>query len=349
MAIVVWSLSYWTAGNSANNYFEVTARSLIESGSVFLPPASAYFNELIPTEQGEVMVGMPFPLVPTLLGIKVGLTEFEVTQVGVALSAMIMYLILRSLEMSRWRATLGTILYFVSTPLLFFFVNPGYWFSAQVWAVVGCEIALLSYFYKRYVWCGVGVGVALLSRLNVGVVAAVGFFLLIAQLKKDKLLSQYFLPLTAAGISVLAWNYLRFGSIWQTGYSLIPGILSEPWYSHGIMNISYILPNLWHYLTQYDIGRGLGIVYAQPYLLLLPWLVSRKNLWLVLIGLAQFALVMVHGERGGYQLDFRYLTDGLWILFPVVASKYSGWKQLSVWLTLAVAAIVHLVLIGQFM
>src|SRR5262249_45681183 len=48
-----------------------------------------------------------------------------------------------------------------------------------------------------------------------------------------------------AVLLVLTWlyNYARFGSPLDYGYARIPGILSEPWYQHGIFSLSAIPGN----------------------------------------------------------------------------------------------------------
>ena len=144
------------------------------------------------------------------------------------------------------------------------------------------------------------------------------------------------------------WNYYRFGSILNTGYELIPGVLDEPWYSHGIMHWSYMWNNFNTFLYQKDVtGLGLGIIWAQPYLLLLPFVFNKKNRWLILVGISQFLLVLTHGWTGATQFDFRFLMDSLWLFVPALLMINKGWKQWAMWILLAVSAVVHLILIGQ--
>jgi hypothetical protein len=38
----------------------------------------------------------------------------------------------------------------------------------------------------------------------------------------------------------MAYNFVRFGSLFDVGYWMIPGILDEPWFSHGLFSLQYI-------------------------------------------------------------------------------------------------------------
>ncbi|MCV4933129.1 hypothetical protein OFC23_32155, partial [Escherichia coli] len=50
------------------------------------------------------------------------------------------------------------------------------------------------------------------------------------------------------GVATLSYNYARFGSFLDFGYSRIPGVLAEPWYNHGIFSIYYIPRQIWEML-----------------------------------------------------------------------------------------------------
>jgi hypothetical protein len=95
-------------------------------------------------------------------------------------------------------------------------------------------------------------------------------------------------------------------------------------------------------------GQGLGIIWAQPYLLLLPWITTKNNWWMVSIATAEFVLVLSHGMWGAIQFDFRYFMDSLWILVPIIMLNYKGWRQWMTWLTLGLSTLVHIALVGRF-
>lgn len=350
IGLSIWIGGIWLSQRQANNYFEVTATNIWTHGTAFLTNNQGYFNELVPTKNGLVIALPPLPIIPNLFGQMIGMGEIQMTRMGIGITVGLIYLIMRYYKLSKWRAILASFLYFVTTPLLFFFVNPGYWFSAQVWGIVGAQIALLSLLKKNYTWAGTGSVIALLSRLNLGIVIIIGFALYILKYQRAKNMILYLIP-TLCGLLVLMWwNYYRFGSIFTSGYELIPGVLTEPWYSKGIMHWSYVWDNFKKFAWQRNLdGGGLGMLWAQPYLLLLPWVFNKNTWWIILIGLAQFVLVLSHGYWGAYQFDFRFLMDSLWLFVPTLLVSYTGWKQWAIWVTFAISAGVHLTLISRFM
>ncbi|MGH9948336.1 MAG: hypothetical protein ACRD6X_14230 [Pyrinomonadaceae bacterium] len=52
------------------------------------------------------------------------------------------------------------------------------------------------------------------------------------------------------GISTLVYNYVRFHSFTDFGYTRIPGVLAEPWYNHGIFSVYYIPRQMWEMLLK---------------------------------------------------------------------------------------------------
>lgn len=55
-----------------------------------------------------------------------------------------------------------------------------------------------------------------------------------------------------AGVFIVldvAYNYARFKAFFDVAYWLIPGVLNEPWYSHGLFSLLYIPVNLAPFLT----------------------------------------------------------------------------------------------------
>jgi hypothetical protein len=47
----------------------------------------------------------------------------------------------------------------------------------------------------------------------------------------------------------MAYNFVRFGSLFDVAYWMIPGILEEPWFHLGLFNLAYIPENLVPFLT----------------------------------------------------------------------------------------------------
>ncbi len=119
------------------------------------------------------------------------------------------------------------------------------------------------------------------------------------------------------GLLSAAYNFARFHSIFDFGYSHIPEVLQEPWYRHGLFSLHAIPWNI-HKMLFEGFGDipdfpyfrlypfGCSIFLASPFLFLLFRVVgSYKAVCLIAIGLLTFAL-WSHGNPGGWQFSYRY-------------------------------------------
>ena len=119
------------------------------------------------------------------------------------------------------------------------------------------------------------------------------------------------------GLCTMGYNLARFGSIFDFGYSRIPGVLSEPWYKNGIFSLRAIPWNAFKMLFEglQDIpkfpflrphGFGASIFIASPFLCLLFREGGRFRAlcWTIIGGLTLF--LWCHGNPGGWQFSYRY-------------------------------------------
>lgn len=119
------------------------------------------------------------------------------------------------------------------------------------------------------------------------------------------------------GLSTAAYNYVRFDSIFDFGYSHIPNVLREPWYQHGLFSFHAIPWNMhkmlfegfgdlpvFPYIRPYPFGGSIFI--ASPFLFLLFREGGRYRVaaWIA-IGVLTLLLWM-HGNPGGWQFSYRY-------------------------------------------
>jgi hypothetical protein len=128
----------------------------------------------------------------------------------------------------------------------------------------------------------------------------------------------YFLIVPVAlGLLTAFYNYARFHSIFDFGYSHIPNVLQEPWYQHGLFSLHAIPWNVnkmlfegfrdapnFPFITFYPFGCSIFL--ASPFLFLIfreggP----HKTVAWIAIGLLTFAL-WAHGNPGGWQFSYRY-------------------------------------------
>jgi hypothetical protein len=124
------------------------------------------------------------------------------------------------------------------------------------------------------------------------------------------------LPL-ALGILTAAYNFTRFGSFFDFGYSRIPNVLREPWYQRGLFSLHAIPWNVHKMLFEGFGDRstfpyvrlypfGCSIFLSSPFLFLIFREGGRyKRVCWVVIALLTFVL-WTHGNPGGWQFSYRY-------------------------------------------
>ena len=333
-----------------NNYFDVTAQNVLNHGTLRLIEYPDYFSEVVPTEKGFVIVLPPFPIGVSLVGLPFGFGETFLTQLAIGFSAGVLFLLFRHFQLEKWQAMFLTLGYVFSSPLYFFLTQSGYWYTAQVWGVLGAELAWYMWLKKKYLLAGFGLMIALLSRLNLGVLLAFCLFFTLIQRKSYRAIGKLSVGFGLGLLVLFSWNYYRFGSILATGYDRIPGVLNEPWYQYGILHWTYVFENVKKFLWQFDLGgSGIGMFWMQPYLFLLPFSVTRKNSKYLLWGSLQFIFVLLHGNWGFWQFDFRFLMDSLWIFYPVLFVAVTGWKKGLAWFLLGASILLHFGLLPKLL
>ena len=123
-------------------------------------------------------------------------------------------------------------------------------------------------------------------------------------------------PATLALLTA-AYNFARFHSIFDFGYTHIPEVREEPWYEHGLFSIHAIQWNMYTMLFQgfesvsyfphiLPNGFGCSIFLASPFLCLLFREGGRYKVaaW---VAIALLTLVLwCHGNPGSWQFSYRY-------------------------------------------
>jgi hypothetical protein len=124
------------------------------------------------------------------------------------------------------------------------------------------------------------------------------------------------LPLTL-GLLTAAYNFARFGSFFDFGYTHIPNVLTEPWYRHGLFSLHAIPWNVhkmlfegfgdrpnFPFLRLYPFGSSVFL--SSPFLFLLFREGGKyKRVCWVVIAVLTFVL-WCHGNPGGWQFSYRY-------------------------------------------
>ena len=145
------------------------------------------------------------------------------------------------------------------------------------------------------------------------------------------------LGILGPALGIAAYNVLRFGSPFEFGYGLITSrdgesVLSEPWYTHGIMSPLYIprglfamLGRQWAFVDDFPwlhpTWAGQAVTFTMP---MLGWLIRaplREPLAAYALGSAGLIVLveLMHGETGYAQFGYRFIVDALPLLWLVLA------------------------------
>ena len=291
-----------------------------EKGFVIDPPAPTLF--LMPwvaiwgLSTNQVIVSM-------LVGaVAIGFFWVATTQLGWSFRFRVAMTVLVAFGTNFWWAT----------------TDGSLWMLAQVSAVFFLMAALMETTGKNRPWLiGILVGLAGLSRLPVFLVFP--FFAYTVTKGSNQQwramlsrLAMFGFALAAMGVLYLAYNYGRFGTISDMGY-YAPQYSSEPWFSKGRFNISYIPRHINAILFYVPLFTekfpffkpsfmGMGLFFTTPALLYI--FRARLKDWAVLaalVGTLTAATVWVlHGTTGWSQFGYRYSLDALPLLVILVAS-----------------------------
>ena len=168
--------------------------------------------------------------------------------------------------------------------------------------------------------------------------------------KAPALICFLIVPVTL-GLLTAAYNYARFGSIFDFGYTRIPNVLDEPWYQHGLFSLHAIPWNMYKMLFEgfSDIPSfpylrpnafGCSIFLCSPFLFLLFREGGNYKIvsWIA-IGLLTFVL-WCHGNPGGWQFSYRYAIILLpWMFLLLVGNGPAKLSAIEVSLFTASVAI----------
>ena len=218
------------------------------------------------------------------------------------------------------------------------------WLHAQVIGLFFALLALILAVDRRWpILAGLLLGCAAASRLPMGLTLPLFLALYLragfppwvrrpsaAEWRAGALLLA---GLAVPAILVAAYNLARYGSPFEFGYGLIPGVLDEPWYAQGLLSIEYIPRHLhlmfmrgFDFVDQFPWFRpnwsGASLVLTMPVLL---WLVkARSSTPLIAYGWIAVALALLpdllHGAPGFAQFGYRFVLD----VMPVVLLML-GW------------------------
>jgi len=323
LLIIYWATS---PGNTPYNYFVKLSEAFLK-GQYWLTDNPPWLNELISGPNGKYFI--PYPPMPAILALPFVFIfggEFPQQILGHLLGVGIVLFTVKSalLVKKNYKIAvyiglltgLGTIVWYLAS-------NGSVWYLGQISAAFFLTVAINETLDKKRPFVvGLLIGAAYLSRVNTFVCLPFFFFLMIKDkrfFKKSILLALGLLPFL--GFNFL-YNFLRFDVIWDKGYSLIPGVLSEPWYQKGLVSLSYIprhlkilflsLPKFINkFPFVYPSWGGLAIWITTPafiYALWAPWKEKLTKLSWLAIALISI-IIFSHGTTGFTQFGYRFAVD----------------------------------------
>lgn len=296
-----------------------------------------WLTELVPHAGKHYVVYPPMPAVMMLPGVAVLGTRFSSSAFSIALAALCVGLtdcLLRRLGFPKPVSAWVTVLFGFGTTFWYTSLTGSSWYLAHVVGVLFLLLALLEAFgKKRALLIGLLLGAAVLARLPM--VMATPFFCYVAGRGERAKIRRITLLLLGLGVCIglnMWYNWLRYRTVFDVGYYLIPGVLEEPWYRQGIFDLSYLPRNLYALLFQppllsqqfpYLIPTtfGLALFFSTPALLLMfcaP--LDRFHVAVAVAALLVALPSLLHGFPGATQFGNRFSLDYTPFLLVLVAT-----------------------------
>lgn len=361
LAIAVFVVYFTTSGGATPyDYFIRLATSFLH-GKYYLDSNLGWLNELIPIANGRFAV--VYPPTPAIIAIPFVLIfgpNFQqqiMSQIMGALAAFVWGLIAYQKSgkklTSFWiflLAAFGNIVWYMSS-------NGSVWYLGQVSAYLFLTLTIYeSLNRKRIPILSLYFGLSVLSRLEVVLALPLIIYLNRDKFRKIKMFFSFILGLSFFGIIYGIYNHLRFGSFLQTGYSLVPGILKEPWYQNGLFNpinipnhLKIILLTLPKLISSFPFiepsWAGLAIWITTPaFFYSLRANIKEKAVqfsWVSIILIS--LLIFSHGETGFTQFGYRFAVDFypiiLFLIVEALGKEKLKWHH---WLLLFISIFVNL-------
>lgn len=353
-------LIYWATGEGHATYYNYYVRlaDAFLNGRLYLLDNPSWLNELIPFSGGYYVVYPPLPAVimtPLVALFGVDLNQTLVSVFFGSLTVVLAYFISRDIQKSEFKEEnqrsskhLWAAALFGFSTIFWWLTSVGsVWLIAQVIATFFMFLAIHEAFNKnRVLLIGLFVGASFWCRLPT--ILGIFFFAgLIVSRQVDKnwivklRLALPSLVKLAVGASVFvllnfAYNYVRFGTFFDEGYWLIPGILDEPWFSKGLFNLSYIFDNLEPFLCgvpRISISpfsavfpmTGLAIWFTTPAFVfaLKSRIRDSVTIW-SWVAIILIALVIFTKGLSGWGFGYRYAVDFYPFLFLLALKGFGS-------------------------
>jgi hypothetical protein len=342
LALVALLLFYFSI-KATQQHFDYTARiaSALLQGDVGLrQPAPSWLNEMVPANGRYYSVfplGAVLSMLPVAVLQKINLLhDFPGHALAALIAALSVLFLFRLSVIGTESLPKRIILSVVPIFGTWTWCNLGFggaWQLALGLAVLGQVAALYFVLVEfRPLAAGAFFALAIGNRTELALCLPIFIYFLVRGIAPDsrdlkslvqqsrekaRVFIHFLIVPVALGLLTAIYNYARFHSIFDFGYSHIPNVLQEPWYQHGLFSLQAIPWNIqkmlfegfrdapnFPFITFYPFGCSIFL--ASPFLFLLfreggP---HKTAAWIA-IGLLTFAL-WAHGNPGGWQFSYRY-------------------------------------------
>jgi hypothetical protein len=344
---------YWVTGEGHTWYdYYVRLADALLHGRLYLLDNPSWLNELIPNPNGPGWY-VVYPPLPAFLmtpfvaiwGLNLNQTLFGLffAAATVSIAYMLSKSVLKKAQDAPPNNNYSSYVWFAvlfGFSTIFWYLSSvgSVWLIAQVIATFFMFLALYEAFNKnRPLLIGLLVGASFWCRLPT--VLGIFFFAALAIFQqpikgvagKFKSALPYLLKLAiGTGIFVVfefLYNYVRFGTIFPVGYWMIPGVLDEPWFSHGHFSLLYIPDNLTPFLTGLPIltsvapyvqfpMSGIAIWITTPaFIFALKSKIKDYVTWSSWLAIFCIAAVIFTNAATGWGFGYRYAMDFYPFLF----------------------------------
>ena len=331
------------------NHFVYLADAFLH-GNLGVSGGGMGLAEIVPFNGSYFVVYPPMPAVLLLPFVALFGTGFDQGLMSILLSCLCVsatWLMLKKIGANRSKALWLAALFGFGTCFWFISSVGSSWYIEHVVAVLFLTLAIIFALAKKSpLLIGVLLGFAFLSRLPV--ILSFPFFLLLiyeqnSTWKPRFKQATYFL----VGLGILVgvyelYNFGRWGSFSDLGYSLIPGIQQDPYFTNGIFSLNYIPRHIYAILFQGPIllsdfpyfepnWMGLGLLFTTPafiYIFKGPW--SRLSKYAALAVVCILPILITHGTVGLTQFGYRFSLDFTPFLLILTAKgmrENLGWEE----------------------
>ncbi len=349
-------LVYYFSNPISGAYYDYTfriAEAMLNGGLSLAERPPEWLNEMVPLDGKYYSVfplGAALSMIPLAALKQLGVIEFFPGTFVAALlagaAAVLFYLLTAIYGAGARRRLTLTLLPVFGTWMWPNLAFAGSWQIALGFAVVG-QLGALYFILIKYrpMLAGLCFALAFGNRTEI-ILLAPAFLYLVYKYSRTidvkgvarrlQSMDRFAAIPIALGLLTLGYNYARFSSIFDFGYARIPGVLSEPWYKHGIfsihaipLNIKAMLFETWRRVDQfpYMIPTGFGgsIFLSCPFLIYLFRIGARDATLKTLAWAAIAALTLAlwcHGNPGGWQISYRYAMVSLpWMFLILLESS----------------------------